>query len=234
MSQERSGAVTFKGNPLTLIGAEIKVGSQAPDFQVLAGDLTDLLLKIGHDVGKIRLYDIRSGFHASPFISSVLFLLLEAVPRIDPFGHNIKKFRDEYDTFVVLIVAFLFYIHLLVLLINTGVKLDIFQWIAPGFAVLFYYFGILSEKSHRNWFIGFRTPWTMTSDRVWEKTNRVGAKLFKIIGIISFVGIFLPKYWILVILFSAIFSVIYLVIYSYKEWKKTPRKSKPVYSWKTK
>lgn len=44
MSQERSGAVTFKGNPLTLIGAEIKVGSQAPNFQVLAGDLSPVTL----------------------------------------------------------------------------------------------------------------------------------------------------------------------------------------------
>ena len=44
MSQERSGAVTFKGNPLTLIGAEIKVGSQAPDFRVLAGDLSPVTL----------------------------------------------------------------------------------------------------------------------------------------------------------------------------------------------
>lgn len=44
MSQERSGAVTFKGNPLTLIGAEVKVGSQAPNFQVLAGDLSPVTL----------------------------------------------------------------------------------------------------------------------------------------------------------------------------------------------
>ncbi len=44
MSQERSGAVTFKGNPLTLIGPEIKAGSQAPNFQVLAGDLSPVTL----------------------------------------------------------------------------------------------------------------------------------------------------------------------------------------------
>lgn len=44
MSQERSSAVTFKGNPLTLIGAEVKVGSQAPNFQVLAGDLSPVTL----------------------------------------------------------------------------------------------------------------------------------------------------------------------------------------------
>ena len=38
-AKERPGAVTFKGNPLTLIGPEVQGGSQAPDFQVLGQDL---------------------------------------------------------------------------------------------------------------------------------------------------------------------------------------------------
>ena len=42
--QERSGAVTFKGSPLTLIGPELKVGSSAPNFQVLGQDLTPVTL----------------------------------------------------------------------------------------------------------------------------------------------------------------------------------------------
>ncbi len=167
-----------------------------------------------------------------PFLATVLYLLLESVPSIDPLGHNIKKFKQEYDTFVVLLVAFLFYIHMLVLLINTGVRLDIFQWIAPGFAILFYYFGILSEKSHRNWFVGFRTPWAMSSDKVWHKTNRRGAKLFKLVGVISLVGVVMPKYWMLVILFSAMAVVFYTVIYSYKVWKKESRKNRPVFAWR--
>ena len=39
-AQERQGAVTFKGNPLTLIGPELKAGSKAPDFEGLAQDLS--------------------------------------------------------------------------------------------------------------------------------------------------------------------------------------------------
>jgi len=38
-AKERPGAVKFKGNPLTLIGQEVKVGVRAPDFQVLGQDL---------------------------------------------------------------------------------------------------------------------------------------------------------------------------------------------------
>jgi thiol peroxidase len=53
MAQERTGVVTFKGNPLTLLGPEIKAGSPAPDFQVLAGDLSPVSL--AKFKGKIKL-----------------------------------------------------------------------------------------------------------------------------------------------------------------------------------
>ena len=43
-AQERAGVVTFKGNPLTVIGPEIRVGSKAPDFEVLAQDLSPFRL----------------------------------------------------------------------------------------------------------------------------------------------------------------------------------------------
>jgi thiol peroxidase len=38
--QERQGVVTFKGNPLTLIGKNLNVGDKAPDFTVTAQDLS--------------------------------------------------------------------------------------------------------------------------------------------------------------------------------------------------
>ncbi|RMA98044.1 peroxiredoxin [Thermoactinomyces vulgaris] len=44
MAIERKGAVTFKGNPVTLLGPELKVGDQAPDFKVLANDLSEVTL----------------------------------------------------------------------------------------------------------------------------------------------------------------------------------------------
>jgi thiol peroxidase len=39
---ERSGAITFKGNPMTLIGPELTVGSNLPEFKLTAQDLSDL------------------------------------------------------------------------------------------------------------------------------------------------------------------------------------------------
>lgn len=54
--KERAGAVTFKGNPLTLIGPEIKAGQPAPDFQVLANDLS--AVKLSDAKGKVRILSI--------------------------------------------------------------------------------------------------------------------------------------------------------------------------------
>jgi thioredoxin-dependent peroxiredoxin len=42
---ERKGAITFKGNPMTLIGAEVKPGTAAPIFKVTGNDLSDVSLK---------------------------------------------------------------------------------------------------------------------------------------------------------------------------------------------
>lgn len=53
MTQERQGVITFKGNALTLLGPEINVGDTAPDFTVLANDLSPITL--ADSKGKTRL-----------------------------------------------------------------------------------------------------------------------------------------------------------------------------------
>ncbi|MGE4587079.1 MAG: thiol peroxidase [Mangrovibacterium sp.] len=51
--KERTGKVTFKGNPVTLLGNEINVGDQAPDFTVLGADMCPVSLS-DYD-GKVRV-----------------------------------------------------------------------------------------------------------------------------------------------------------------------------------
>ena len=49
--QERKGMITMKGNPLTLVGKEVKVGDMAPDFEVVANDMS--VVKFSSYRGKI-------------------------------------------------------------------------------------------------------------------------------------------------------------------------------------
>ncbi len=42
---ERAGLVTMKGNPITLVGKEVKVGQKAPDVGLVANDLSLVTVK---------------------------------------------------------------------------------------------------------------------------------------------------------------------------------------------
>ena len=50
---ERQGAVTMKGNPMTLLGNELKVGDKAPDFTLTANDMSDKKLSDFGDKVKV-------------------------------------------------------------------------------------------------------------------------------------------------------------------------------------
>jgi thiol peroxidase len=56
MAQERTGVATFKGNPVTLIGPEVKVGDKAPDFTVNKDLMTQVSLS--DYAGKVKLISV--------------------------------------------------------------------------------------------------------------------------------------------------------------------------------
>lgn len=169
--------------------------------------------------GQVNGYMSRfGGAFFMPFLILGIFLFLMVIPNLDP-KKNIAKFKDVYNIFITIFLLYMFYIHSLTLAFNLGHKFDFTRAILPAFGVLFYYIGWMLSKARPNWFIGIRTPWTLSSDTVWGKTHILGGKLFKISGILALFGFFLPKYSFFFILIPVIASSIYLVVYSYFEFK---------------
>lgn len=160
------------------------------------------------------------GLFLMPFISLIMAILFNYLPKIDPHKNNISKFKKYYHSFILLIVGFLFYIYLLTLAWNLGYKFSLINFIIPAFSVLFYYCGILLDKAKQNWFIGIKTPWTMSSERVWNNTHKLGAKLYKASALISLLGLAFPIIAIWLVIIPVIFSSIFLFIYSYLDYQK--------------
>lgn len=160
------------------------------------------------------------GLFLIPSLSIGLFLLFIVIPKIDPLKYNIQNFRRYYDGFVVLITLFLFYLYILTVFWNIGIKFSLIQLLAPAFGMLFYYSGVLCENVTRNWFIGIRTPWTMSNDEVWDKTHKVGGKLFKIAGLTSLLGVFFQSFALFFILVPVILLTTYTIVYSYFQYQK--------------
>lgn len=156
-----------------------------------------------------------------PVISLFLAGLFSLLPKIDPYKENVAKFRETYGQVVVGIFAFLFYVYVLTIAWNLGYVFNFTTFLIPAFAVLFYGLGWALEKTERNWFMGIRTPWTLSSDRVWKKTHKLGGRLFKALGIITLVGLLFDagaSFWLFMI---GVLSVsLFLVVYSYIEFRK--------------
>ncbi len=164
------------------------------------------------------------GTFLMPVMLTFMLGMFMLIPKIDPLKANVAKFRQHFDNFVILISAFMFYIYLLTVVWNLGTEFNMSRMLMPSFAILFYYIGILLEHAKRNWFIGIRTPWTLSSDKVWDKTHKRGAKLFKAVALLALVGAVFPLYMMQVVVFPMLFIALYLVVYSYFEYQKEKKK----------
>jgi thioredoxin-dependent peroxiredoxin len=56
MAEARKGEVTFKGNPITLVGPKLKPGDKAPDFKAVGAGLA--LVSLADTAGKARLFNV--------------------------------------------------------------------------------------------------------------------------------------------------------------------------------
>lgn len=161
-----------------------------------------------------------SGLFFMPSLLAILVGLYYALPYIDPLKKNYRKFRRYYNGFILILTAFMFYIYAMTLLWNLGFVFNFTLVIIPGMSILFYYIGLMMEHAKRNWFIGIRTPWTLSSDKVWDKTHKLGGRLYKYVAIISLFGIIFEEYAILFIMFPILAASIICLVYSYVEFKK--------------
>lgn len=160
------------------------------------------------------------GLFFMPLIITGIAVLFLVIPKIDPMKENIEKFRKYYEGFIILLILFMVVVHLYTLLWNIGIRTDSNVVLSIGIGLLFYGAGVLTENAERNWFIGIRTPWTLSSDTVWRKTNRLGGKLFKIAGIIAILGVLFPRFITFFIIIPVLFIVVFSFVYSYLEYQK--------------
>ena len=160
------------------------------------------------------------GLAVMPLISVFLLVLLKVIPSIDPKWGKVKKFGRYYENFIVIMLAFMFYIQIMSIAWNLGYAFDFTRAFLPAFAALFYYIGVVMQHAEPNWFIGIRTPWTLSSPKVWEKTHKKAAIAFKATGVLTLASIALPGTSFLIIIGLILAASLYLVIYSYFEYQK--------------
>lgn len=155
-----------------------------------------------------------------PLLEIFLFLLLTYVPKLDPKKKNIKLFESNYSLFISIMMIFMYIVQLQVFLWNIDIKVPIETSMPILMGILFIFVAHLIQSAKQNYTIGIRTPWTLASEKVWDKTHALGAKLFRVGGILTILSSLIPKYSFISIFAFILAPSIYLFIYSYLEFKK--------------
>ena len=160
------------------------------------------------------------GAFLMPVVNLAILGLYLLIPRIEIKKKNLKAFKKYYDNFFLVIIGFMVYIYLITVWWNLYGGFDIARWILPGFAGVIWYSGVLISEAKRNWFIGIRTPWTLSSDEVWKETHELGARLFKVAAVISLLAMFFPDQAYVAVIASVIFAAVIPIVYSYFSYKR--------------
>ena len=162
------------------------------------------------------------GVFLLPLITLGMFLLFLAIPSIDPMKANIAQFRGAFNLFIVLMAGFMLYLYGLTLAWSLGyTNFRMSGAMLPAIGLLFIFIGFVMRQAKRNFFIGIRTPWTLSSDTVWNETHRIGAVLFMISGALAFLGGFFGGTTAFWMMFAPIIgSTVFLLIYSYLLYRR--------------
>ena len=160
------------------------------------------------------------GLMLIPSLSIGLLILFILIPKIDPLARNIRRFWRYYEMLVVVVTGFMLYMHVLLIAWNMGLKFDMGLMTMPAIGLLFVYLGVLLKHAKRNWFIGIRTPWTLSDEKVWNKTHELGSRLFIVGGVMIALSPSFGKIAIYVVVSTLFLITTFLFVYSYWLWSK--------------
>lgn len=151
-----------------------------------------------------------------PIIMAGIYLLFTALPYLDPRREQYEKFAKVYHQFKDVIMAFLFATFIIASLKASGQNANI-SFIVPALVgLLFIFLGSIMNKIKSNWFFGIRTPWTLSSEAVWDKTHQAASRFFYPAGLLLAATALVPGFIKIVFLTAAILLIAFgLPLYSY-------------------
>lgn len=151
-----------------------------------------------------------------------IYLLLLFVPRIDPKKQNYALFAKTFFIFRATILLINAAITCLILMMGVGMIIHIGRITILLISLLFMVLGNYMSNIRPNWFVGIRTPWTLSSEKVWKKTHQLGGRTFFFAGLVGFIlSLFLPNH-VLLLAFPVLIGVAVLtpIIFSYLSYRK--------------
>jgi uncharacterized membrane protein len=162
---------------------------------------------------------------AIPLVILGMYVMFLALPYLDPKKERYEQFAKTYHIFKAMLIGFMLAIYVVTGLSILGYPISVGVAVPGLIGLLFIVLGNYMGKLKMNWFVGIKTPWTLSSEEVWNKTHRFSGKIFMISGVLMMLQGVMP-----LSLRIPLFVVMILMIlfgsfgYSYYIYKKVEKK----------
>ena len=155
-----------------------------------------------------------------PAITLGIAILFPILSMIDPRKEKYTLFRRPWLILQTVIVIFFAYLYFVSIYLAFNPAVSITPFIFVGIGVLFIVIGNYLGKVRQNYFVGIKTPWTLHSEEVWNKTHRLGSWAFLIAGILILVNGFIQWQLVPVMVAAIIIAAVVPIVYSYILYRK--------------
>ena len=202
--------------PLTMIGLLIlawiitypKIPDQVPIHWNFKGEADGFATKINAMLSTLG-------------IMVLLYVTMAFLPKVDPRKSNYKYFSKSYNIMMNVLLGVFFVVNLFVIFNAIGYDVPISTMGPLVVGIIFLVLGNYMPQVRSNFFIGIRTPWTLSSDDVWKKTHRAASKIFFFGGLVMMATTFASDMWKETVIIVVItITIIAPYLYSYYLYRK--------------
>lgn len=165
-----------------------------------------------------------------PLVSVGIAGLMIGLPLLGPMRKNFESFKSTYGRICILIVAAFVALQIVILLKTAGFAFPIGAALAIVIGLMLAVLGNWMGKVRRNFYVGIRTPWTLANDAVWEKTHRLGGRVFAAVGLATAIsGLFGSNIASFIVMMGGLLvAVLWSVVYSYRCYVRLGRIDDPM------
>jgi len=159
-----------------------------------------------------------------PLINALILAFMIAMPYISVrYKNSQKRFQNILPSFALILISCFALIHIFSLLLAAKLLVENVKSLHLILGLMFLLLGNYLPKVPSNFFLGIRTPWTLSSEYVWRRTHRLGGICFVWGGILLIVSALIPATyaWMSNIIFGIfLLAVLLPVLYSFIIYKK--------------
>lgn len=124
-------------------------------------------------------------------ISVLVGVLMAAIPRLEPLQDKLEASAPVLRSAWIGVMGLMVYVQVMIAAPVLGWRIGP-DLLLAGVGILFVMIGNALPKSRPSFFVGIRTPWTLTDTDNWIATHRLGGKLMMAAGVLMVVAAFVP------------------------------------------